>query len=426
MRQLYHSPDRRGYRHSWAFHPPNLRLASLPMIKFILILCLMAAIPLRAQETPAATETPVTPEQAVPSPVEDDDGVRVAVLGYHDFTLSGEATEMRILTEKFRAQMEQLRQLGIAVISMDDFTAWKRGTKTIPEKSVLLTFDDGWKSVYDDAFPILKEFNYPFTIFLYKNYVDGGGKALTSPMIREMVKAGAVIGSHSVSHPYPITFKKHRDEGADAYDRFLRKEMGESKRFIESKFKTKALTYSYPGGYVSAEMLPIAEEFGYQFAFTTKPGKTQRSTPDMTIPRYMILGNYDKIFEFATNFNSAIASPATANGATPALIPTLPYPVFPEPGAIIDSRLPEIHADLSKLENFKPESLVMKVSGFAQVPSTFNPETKKFSWVVNRRLRHPNCEVIVTWQDTEGKTTEIPLRWSFQIDREAAYLIEAE
>jgi len=396
------------------------------MFKLILTLCLMGAVPLWAEETPGTPEAPASPEQATPSPVEEDDGVRVAVLGYHDFTPSGEATEMRILTAKFRAQMEQLRQLGISVISFDDFTAWKRGTKTIPERSVLLTFDDGWKSVYDDAFPILKELNYPFTLFLYKNYVDGGSKALTAPMINDMVKAGAVLGSHSISHPYPITFRKHRDQGADAYDRFLRKEIGESKRFLESKFKIKALTYSYPGGYVTAEMLPIAEEFGYHYAFTTKPGKTQRSTPDMMIPRYMILGNYDKIFDFAVNFNSAIASPATAEGVAPAIIPTLPYPVFPEPGSIIDSRLPEIHADLSKLENLKPESLMMKVSGFAQVPAKFDPETKKFSWQVNRRLRHPNCEVIITWQDAEGKAAETPLRWSFQIDREAAYLIDTE
>lgn len=396
------------------------------MIKLVLTLCLMGAIPLWAQEAPSAPEAPASPAQATPSPVEEDDGVRVAVLGYHDFTPSGEATEMRIRTEKFRAQMEQLRQLGISVISFDDFTAWKHGTKTIPEKSVLLTFDDGWKSVYDDAFPILKELNYPFTLFLYKNYVDGGSKALTTAMINEMVKSGAVLGSHSISHPYPITFKKHRDQGVDAYDRFLRKEIGESKRFLESKFKIKALTYSYPGGYVTAEMLPIAEEFGYHYAFTTKPGKTQRSTPDMIIPRYMILGNYDKVFDFAVNFNSAIASPVTAEGVAPAIIPTLPYPVFPEPGSIIDSRLPEIHADLSKVENLKPESLVMKISGFTQVPAKFDPETKKFSWQVNRRLRHPNCEVIVTWQDTDGKAAETPLRWSFQIDREAAYLIDTE
>ena len=131
----------------------------------------------------------------------------------------------------------------------------KRREATSPKNRVLITFDDGWKSVYTDAFPILKEFGYPFTLFLYKNYVDGGGKALTTPMIQEMIKAGATIGSHSVSHPYPITVKSFRKKGPDAYDAFLRKEMGESKRFLESKFAVKVTTYSYPGGFFTEEMI---------------------------------------------------------------------------------------------------------------------------------------------------------------------------
>ena len=62
-------------------------------------------------------------------------------------------------------------------------------------------------------FPILKEFGYPYTLFLYKNYVDGGGKALTTPMIQEMINAGATIGSHSVSHPYPAHRQKFPQKG---------------------------------------------------------------------------------------------------------------------------------------------------------------------------------------------------------------------
>jgi peptidoglycan/xylan/chitin deacetylase (PgdA/CDA1 family) len=263
------------------------------MTKLTLLFSLFASMCLCAQDGSV-------PEAPAAMPVEDpavpDDGVRVSVLGYHDFSENLPETAMRIRTSKFRKQLETIRQLGITVISLEDFIAWKKGDKQIPEKSLLLTFDDGWKSVYTDAFPILREFGYPFTLYLYKNYVDGGGKALTTPMIQEMVKAGATIGSHSVSHPYPITVKSFRKKGDDAYDAHLRKEMGESKRFLESKFKVKANTYSYPGGYFTAEMLPIGKEFGYTHFFTVQPGKVKRSTPDETLTRYMILGNYDKIF----------------------------------------------------------------------------------------------------------------------------------
>lgn len=395
------------------------------MIQRLFIPVLLACKLLHAAETAAPAED-VPPPAAPPVQETPDDGVRVSVLGYHDFSETEPETAMRIRTSKFRKQMETIRQLGISVISLEDFVAWKRGEKQIPEKSILITLDDGWKSVHTDAFPILKEFGYPYTLFLYKNYVDGGGKALTTPMIQEMIKAGATIGSHSVSHPYPVTVKKHRKKGPDAYDAFLRKEMGESKRFLESKFKVKADTYSYPGGFFTEEMLPLIKEFGYHYGFTVQPGKVKRSMPDEQLPRYMILGNYDRIFEFATTFRDSTNPTTAPEGAIAGMIQTTPHPVSPEPGAIVNSRLPEISADLSKVDNLDPTSLVMKVSGFGEVPATFAATSGKLSWQVNRRLRQPTCQVAISWKDSAGKAVETPLRWSFQLDREAAYLPDGE
>ena len=166
--------------------------------------------PLLGQEPPPETAPAAEPLRALDVP---DDGVRVAVLGYHDFSETERETAMRIRTSKFRKQMEAIRQLGLPVIPMADFIAWKEGTKEIPAKAVVITIDDGWISTYTQAYPILKEFGYPFTIYLYKNYVDGGGKALTTAMIKEMMKHGATIGSHSVTHPFPQAVKASRKRG---------------------------------------------------------------------------------------------------------------------------------------------------------------------------------------------------------------------
>lgn len=396
------------------------------MMRFLFLLPLLACFPASAQDA-AAPET-LAPPLAMPAedPSIPDDGIRVAVLGYHDLADGLPETAMRIHTSKFRKQMEAIRQSGVKVLTLDEFTAWKKGDAKIPENAILLTFDDGWKSVYTDAYPILKEFGFPFTIFLYKNYVDGGGKALTLPMIQEMTRNGATIGSHSVSHPYPLTVKSFRKKGPDAYDAYLRKEIGESKRFLESKFPVKVTTYAYPGGFFTEEMPVLCKEFGYDFMFTVLPGKVKRSLPDDRLPRYVVLGNYDKIFETAITFREA-ATGGVAGGSLPGLVAqTTPYPVKPEAGAIVNSRLPEISADLSTLENLDPATLSMKVSGFGEVPATFDAATKKLSWQVNRRLRQPTCQVAVTWKDTAGKAPEAPLRWTFQIDRESAYLPDGE
>ena len=380
----------------------------------------------------AAADEAIPPESPTAAAVEEsaatiaDDGARVAVLGYHDLSENESETAMRMHTSKFRKQMAALRQLGITVISVEDFLAWKRGAKSIPEKSILLTFDDGWKSVYTDALPILKEFGYPFTLYLYKNYIDGGKKALTSSMISEILQQGGSLGSHSVSHPYPATIQAHRKKGEHDCDAFLRQEMGESKRVIESKFSTSSTTYAYPGGFVTEEMFPLADEFGYTSLFTVIPGKIKRSTPDKRLPRYMILGNYDKVFELATSFRESQSSPAASGASFAAIAEPLPYPVAPEPGAIINSRLPILSANLSGLTDCDPKTLVMKVSGFGEVPAKFDPSTQIFSWQVTRRLRQPACQVAISWLDAKGKPSDTPLRWSFQIDREAAYLPDSQ
>lgn len=352
-----------------------------------------------------------------PASSSNSDGVRVTVLGYHDFSKTKKATEMLIPTDKFRKQMEAIRDLGLKVITMEDFLAWKRGEKTIADKSVVITIDDGWKSVYTDAFPVLKDFGYPFTVFLYTNYVDGGGSALTTPMIKEMQKHGCTIGSHSVSHPFPSAVKKERAKGSEEFATYLKKEFGESRKILRQKFGGDVTTYAYPGGFVTGEMLPIATENGYECLFTVLPGKTTRSTSNFTVPRYIILGTHDYIFRNATSFK-ATATSAASDGA---IVQSTAHPVKPEPGALIPDRMPTISADLSKVENLDIPSLVMRVAGFGKVPAVYDSQTKTVTWKVNRRLRSRTCEVTLSWRTIGSTKYAEPMTWIFRIDREAAY-----
>lgn len=387
----------------------------LPCLIFTLFAC---GLPLSAQPDTAAPAAGATDRpSAQPSVPGGDDGVRVTVLGYHDFSNSKKATQMLLPTAKFRKQMEALRELGLTVISMDDFLAWKRGEKQISDKSVLITIDDGWKSVYTDAYPVLKEFGYPFTLFLYTNYIDGGGSALTTAMIKEMQQHGCTVGSHSVSHPYPAAVKAERAKGADAFAAYLKKELGESRKILRSKFGGNVTTYAYPGGFFTGEMLPIATESGYECLFTVLPGKVTRATSSFTLPRYIILGTHDYIFRNATSFKATGSSAATDG----AIVQSTPHPVKPEPGALTPDRMPTISADLSKVENLDVPSLVMRVAGFGKVPAIYDNQTKTVSWKVNRRLRARTCEVVLSWR-TKGSTQyEEPMSWIFRVDREAAY-----
>jgi hypothetical protein len=196
--------------------------------------------------------------------------------------------------------------------------------------------------------------------------------------------------------------------------------MRESKRFLEQQFKKNIPLYAYPGGFYTDEMLTKAEQVGYSHLFTVQPGKVNRDLPNNLLPRYIILGNYDKIFEFAINFRDTAAN--SAGGLVEGMAKTLEFPVIPQPGAIINSRQPNIEVDFTTAAHIDPQTLKMQVTGFGEVPANYASAGKLFSWQVNRRLRNKTCTVLVTWKDLEGKPTEKPLEWTFQIDRGAAYL----
>ncbi|MGC6427392.1 MAG: polysaccharide deacetylase family protein [Akkermansiaceae bacterium] len=353
------------------------------------------------------------------APTLESDNSRVSVLGYHVFSSSKPATQMLIPTAKFRDQMNAIKASGIPVIDMPQFLSWRRGQSKVPPQSFLITMDDGWKSVYTEAWPVMKELKLPFTIYLYKNYVgsDRGGRALSIEMINEMVDSGLCsIGSHSVSHPFPSKVKKHLRQGTEAYQKFLRTELGDSKRFLEDKFDAPVTTYAYPGGFLTPEMFPVADEVGYDHLFTVKPGKISLKSNKYTLPRYIVLGNHDGAFNAAMIFRSG----ARLTGDELVHL-ELPHPTRPGPGHIVSSRLPRISADLSAVKNLDPENIVMRVGGFGKVPAVWNPETKEVAWTVSRPLRQISCEVSVQWR-LKGKTKYEPvMKWSFAIDRVANY-----
>ena len=113
---------------------------------------------------PPAVATP-TPPPAV------DRSAKVIVLCYHRFE-DNPRDALAIAPADFRAQMKELKDDGIAVVPMKDFLAWRRGEKSIPPKSAVITIDDGYVSGFSVAWPILKEFG--------RQSVDGPGHPCTS------------------------------------------------------------------------------------------------------------------------------------------------------------------------------------------------------------------------------------------------------
>src|SRR4029077_56911 len=139
----------------------------------------------------------------------------VIVLCYHRFE-DKPKDSLAIKPADFEAQMQALKDNGVAVIPMADFLAWRRGEKSIPEKSAVVSIDDGYISGYSVAWPVLKKFGYPFTMFIYTDYVKGGpksgGQSISWQQLAEMRDAGVDIQSHTVTHSSLNARKGKSDE----------------------------------------------------------------------------------------------------------------------------------------------------------------------------------------------------------------------
>ncbi|RYD30776.1 MAG: hypothetical protein EOP86_19305, partial [Verrucomicrobiaceae bacterium] len=370
---------------------------------------------------PAAPEAEIDP--AVPE-LTINKSAQVSVLGYHEFVTGNPRQDMQLNIDRFREQMQALKDARLTVIRMSDFLAWRRGEKDIPDPSVVITMDDGWKSVHQLALPVLKEYGYPFTIFLYKNYVNGGGRALTTPEIQELMANGAEVGSHSVSHKVGPTLRRERNKGPAGFEAFVRTEMQVSKQFLEDLTGTPVRTYAYPGGINTELERGVGLEAGYEALFTVNPARVTWDTPATALPRYIIYGKDPK----DANFRRAISSRGTSEGDIvkallggpegEALVATTP-----KSDATVADRLPLIEVDVSKLQNIDPASVKMKIAGFGPVPAEFDPAAGRIRYRLKEALRSNDCQVFVTFKRaTEPKPDAV--NWRFGVDLVAHYLPE--
>jgi peptidoglycan/xylan/chitin deacetylase (PgdA/CDA1 family) len=134
------------------------------------------------------------------------DSTRVPVLVYHNVARhraeqTGEQREMDVDTGSFREQMSYLATHDHPVVPFSDLIDELQGGGRLPDGAVVITFDDGWQTQYDFAFPILREHHFTATFFVYTNAIGNGPAFMTWDEVRELQRAGMTIGAHSRTHP---------------------------------------------------------------------------------------------------------------------------------------------------------------------------------------------------------------------------------
>ena len=222
------------------------------------------------------------------------------VFMYHRFGES-DYPSTNITIAQFEAHLEELTKGGYKVLPVPDILAALRRGAPLPDRTVGLTIDDAFLSVYKQAWPRLKAAGFPFTLFVSTDTVDRGSKVyMTWDQIREMADAGVVIGGHSASH-------LHMPIASDAGNRRELERAGV--RFIDELGHVPRL-FAYPYGEASLAAAEEVRKAGFIAAFGQHSGAFDATSDFLYLPRFALNEKYGDVTRFRLLANT-LALPVT-------------------------------------------------------------------------------------------------------------------
>jgi peptidoglycan/xylan/chitin deacetylase (PgdA/CDA1 family) len=218
----------------------------------------------------------------------------IPVLMYHAIGYEAGNTA-RVPKENFIKQMKYLKNNGYVTLTLDEAYDFFVKNKPIPEKSVVLTFDDGYVDNYVEAMPILKKFGFKATIFVITGAVNKSKNYMNVEQLKEMEASGMDIQGHTVHH-------KNLKELSYAIQLQTLKE---SKDFLEKSLNKRIKYFAYPYGEYSKETLKAVKEAGYTMAFATAGRWSDKADGILTLDRVFISGsaNLDVFIDRISNSN---------------------------------------------------------------------------------------------------------------------------
>jgi peptidoglycan/xylan/chitin deacetylase (PgdA/CDA1 family) len=211
----------------------------------------------------------------------------VPILTYHRFSDECESP-LCMPTRVFKQQIRYLKDNGYHAITPEDLLAFLEYRQPLPKKSVLITIDDGYRSTYDIAYPILRENGFTATLFIYTEVIDAAPIALSWNQLLEMKRSGFAIGSHTIYHS-DLTQLKEGESRADFNTR-VAKELFGSKQMIDRKLNQDTWLLAYPYGNYDQNVMAVSQQAGYKMAMSVKRGGNPFFGNALTLKRDQILG----------------------------------------------------------------------------------------------------------------------------------------
>jgi len=313
----------------------------------------------------------------------------VTVLIYHRFGEEKYPTT-NVAVDRFREQMEFLRENDYKVISLESLVQVLQEGKKLSEKAVVITIDDGYKSVYENAWPILRDFNYPFTVFLYAKATENRhSNYMTWEQVREMKDAGVDFQDHGFAHEHMAFVPSGMD--MQDYRAWIRADLEASTKILSRELTVRPRFFAVPYGEYNEILLDEVRSFGYEAIILQDPGSVSSDTNPLAIPREPILGNEWASMEHFRTILERVDLPIREE--------------VPSPGQLLDYAPQRFGAHLLYPERYVPGTIGIYVSELGWQQATLEGD---FASIVNSStLKRKINRVAVSAREKESGRTAI-------------------
>lgn len=278
---------------------------------------------------------------------------------YHHFGVS-KHPQTNVSLEQFDAHLEHLQQQGYTVWPLQDIINHLDQGKPLPDRTVAITIDDAYLSVYTEAWPRLRQRGWPFTVFVSTDGIDRGLKAYMSwQQMREMQSQGARFANHSRFHDYLI--RRQPDEDDTDWRQRIQADIQHSQQRLQQELGQAPMLFAYPYGEYNLALKGLLKKLGYT-AFSQQSGAIDANSDRQLLPRFPMAAHFADINSFRTK---AATLPLPVSSAQP----EEPLSQQRQPTLTIT-----LHAE--KMADIQTQQIRCFISGQGQAPITWLDDTR--------------------------------------------------